>query len=60
MRVVIVEDKGAIWACCEHCGHKLLKVIGRIPTDEQFEIKCSSCKQINIIQVANEKEENKR
>ena len=60
MRVVIIEDKGSKWVCCGHCGHKLAKIIGNIPKDEQFEIKCSSCKQLNIIQVANEKEENKR
>ena len=57
MKAVMVRDKGAIWACCGHCGHKLAKVIGRIPTDEQFEIKCSSCKQLNIIQVKDERKD---
>ena len=33
------------WCRCGKCGHKLFKAVGEIG---RIEIKCSSCKEINI------------
>lgn len=36
------------WLCCGKCGHKLGKLVGdKLPTG--LEIKCSSCKEINVV-----------
>lgn len=42
------------WVCCGRCGHKLGRIINNNPMclDVKFnalEIKCSSCKQLNIV-----------
>ena len=40
-----VENDG--WVRCGECGHKLFKITGRT-TRGEIEIKCHSCKQLNI------------
>ena len=39
------------WVRCKKCGHKLFKVISRETSDKRvvMEVKCHSCKEINII-----------
>lgn len=42
------------WVCCAKCGHKLGRVTGKtLPTG--IEIKCSSCKQLNVVKSVNYK-----
>ena len=42
------------WVCCGKCGHKLGRLVGdKLPTG--LEIKCSSCKEINIVEVEKER-----
>ena len=36
------------WVLCGNCRHKLCRLLGKMPT-EALEIKCSSCKELNII-----------
>ena len=36
------------WVLCGNCRHKLCRLLGKMPT-EALEIKCPSCKKLNII-----------
>lgn len=37
------------WVCCAKCGHKLGRITGKtLPTG--IEIKCSSCKELNLLE----------
>ena len=36
------------WVLCGNCKHKLCRLLGKMPT-EALEIKCHSCKELNII-----------
>lgn len=36
------------WVLCGNCRHKLCRLLGEMPT-EALEIKCPSCKKLNII-----------
>ena len=36
------------WVLCGNCRHKLCRLLGKMPT-EALEIKCHSCKELNII-----------
>lgn len=36
------------WVVCHKCGHKLARVVGDRPP-KGLEIKCSSCKEINLV-----------
>lgn len=38
------------WIVCGKCGHKLGRVVGDNPP-KGLEIKCSSCKEINSIEI---------
>lgn len=53
-----ITPDGVKWVTCGNCGHKIMKVVlcpqsplysGRVV----FEVKCSSCKKINEIDVDN-------
>lgn len=37
------------WVICGHCGHKLGRIIDDKSNIEGIEIKCSSCKKLNIV-----------
>ena len=46
-----IKDK---WVVCGKCGHKLGRITGKtLPTG--IEIKCNSCKQLNIVSNSNTK-----
>lgn len=47
------------WVCCGKCGHKLGRVVGDKPPTG-VEIKCSSCKEINVVEEETKKDENRR
>ena len=36
------------WVLCGNCKHKICRLLGKMPT-EALEIKCHSCKELNII-----------
>lgn len=43
------------WVHCECCGHKLMKVVDLCDTcGGKLEIKCHSCKSINLIDFGKE------
>lgn len=43
------------WVRCECCGHKLMKVVDLCDTcGGKLEIKCHSCKSINLIDFGKE------
>lgn len=45
------DNNKYVWVTCCKCGHKLLRVLnadGYTNKGIMFEIKCSSCKSINI------------
>ena len=57
---VLVQNEAGIWATCGCCGHKLWR-FKTIPFGDngkrtEIEIKCPSCKALNIIKI---QEENK-
>lgn len=42
------------WIVCAKCGHKL----GKIISENEIEIKCSSCKELNNVKENEENEQN--
>ena len=45
---------GNKWVVCGCCGHKLMRITHESKVAQcevEFEIKCSSCKKINVIEI---------
>lgn len=45
------NKREAKWVRCRRCGHKLMKVIDTNTDSKTVEIKCSSCKEITVIEI---------
>ena len=54
-RRAVIKDG---WVVCSKCGHKLGRVTGNTPPSG-IEIKCHSCKEINLVDKYNELKESK-
>lgn len=45
-----MEKKEEYWVRCKRCGHKLFKIVDRLENVKGcLEIKCHSCKELNLI-----------
>ena len=50
-RTVTTEHR---WLRCKHCGHKLGKIVESSNCAAKIEIKCHSCKMIDIYSISKE------